>query len=143
MKSTVLKFTYIIKHFKNCVKSHLENFKAYRKTCCKFQGILKTVLKIVLIICGYTCKQRKLLTNRMQEHTVVIVMIRSKKTMKQKSTDFEPQFNPVFVDLLKLYNSKAMNPDVSIMADTPINVYARFCQSTAKSKFSLISPVAD
>ena len=31
----------------------------------------------------------------------------------------------------------------SIMTDTPINVYTRFCQSTAKSKFSLVSPVAD
>ena len=84
MKSTVLKFTYVIKHFKNCVKSHLENVKAHRKTCCKFQGILENcvenfktrVLKNVLIICGYTWKQRKLLTNHMQEHTVVIVMIR-------------------------------------------------------------------
>ena len=30
-----------------------------------------------------------------------------------------------------------------IKPDTPINVYARFCQFIAKSKFSLISPVAD
>ena len=32
---------------------------------------------------------------------------------------------------------------VSIKPDTPINVYTRFCLNTAKSKFSLVSPVAD
>ena len=32
---------------------------------------------------------------------------------------------------------------VSIDTDTPIKVYAWFCLSTAKSKFSLVSPVAD
>ena len=32
---------------------------------------------------------------------------------------------------------------IFIMADTPINVYAWFCHSTAKSKFSLVSKVAD
>ena len=30
-----------------------------------------------------------------------------------------------------------------IKSDTPINVYTRFCLNTAKSKFSLVSPVAD
>ena len=30
-----------------------------------------------------------------------------------------------------------------IKPDTPINVYTRFCLNTAKSKFSLVSPVAD
>ena len=33
--------------------------------------------------------------------------------------------------------------DASIKPDTPINVYTRFCLNTAKSKFSLVSPVAD
>ena len=32
---------------------------------------------------------------------------------------------------------------VDIKPDTPINVYTRFCLNTAKSKFSLVSPVAD
>ena len=32
---------------------------------------------------------------------------------------------------------------IYIDTDTPINIYAWFCLSTAKSKFSLISPVAD
>ena len=32
---------------------------------------------------------------------------------------------------------------VCIKPDTPINVYTRFCLNTAKSKFSLVSPVAD
>ena len=32
---------------------------------------------------------------------------------------------------------------VNIKPDTPINVYTRFCLNTAKSKFSLVSPVAD
>ena len=31
----------------------------------------------------------------------------------------------------------------NIKPDTPINVYTRFCLNTAKSKFSLVSPVAD
>ena len=31
----------------------------------------------------------------------------------------------------------------SIKPDTPINVHTRFCLNTAKSKFSLVSPVAD
>ena len=38
------------------------------------------------------------------------------------------------------------SPDVDdpdIKPDTPINVYTRFCLNTAKSKFSLVSPVAD
>ena len=30
-----------------------------------------------------------------------------------------------------------------IKPDTAINVYTRFCLNTAKSKFSLVSPVAD
>ena len=30
-----------------------------------------------------------------------------------------------------------------IKPGTPINVYTRFCLNTAKSKFSLVSPVAD
>ena len=30
-----------------------------------------------------------------------------------------------------------------IKPDTPINVYTRFCLNTAKSKFSLVSPVTD
>ena len=30
-----------------------------------------------------------------------------------------------------------------IKPDKPINVYARFCLNTAKSKFSLVSPFAD
>ena len=33
--------------------------------------------------------------------------------------------------------------DLDIKPDTPINVYTRFCLNTAKSKFSLVSPVAD
>ena len=33
--------------------------------------------------------------------------------------------------------------DYHIKPDTPINVYTRFCLNTAKSKFSLVSPVAD
>ena len=33
--------------------------------------------------------------------------------------------------------------NISIKPDTPINVYTRFCLNTAKSKFSLVSPVAD
>ena len=32
---------------------------------------------------------------------------------------------------------------VIIKPDTPINIYAWFCLNTAKSKFSLVSPVAD
>ena len=32
---------------------------------------------------------------------------------------------------------------INIKPDTPINVYTQFCLNTAKSKFSLISPVAD
>ena len=32
---------------------------------------------------------------------------------------------------------------IIIKPDTPINVYTRFCLNTAKSKFSLVSPVAD
>ena len=31
----------------------------------------------------------------------------------------------------------------NIKPDTPINVYTWFCLNTAKSKFSLVSPVAD
>ena len=30
-----------------------------------------------------------------------------------------------------------------IKPDTPINIYTRFCLNTAKSKFSLVSSVAD
>ena len=33
--------------------------------------------------------------------------------------------------------------DPNIKPDTPINIYTRFCLNTAKSKFSLVSPVAD
>ena len=33
--------------------------------------------------------------------------------------------------------------DAYIKPDMPINVYTQFCLNTAKSKFSLVSPVAD
>ena len=33
--------------------------------------------------------------------------------------------------------------NTNIKPDTPINVYTRFCLNTAKSKFSLVSPVTD
>ena len=33
--------------------------------------------------------------------------------------------------------------NITIKPDTPINVYTRFCLNTAKSKFSLVSPVTD
>ena len=36
-----------------------------------------------------------------------------------------------------------MPKELYIKPDTPINVYTRFCLNTAKSKFSLVSPVAD
>ena len=35
------------------------------------------------------------------------------------------------------------NVHAIIKPDTPINVYTRFCLNTAKSKFSLVSPVAN
>ena len=37
----------------------------------------------------------------------------------------------------------ACKAEANIKPDTPINVYTRFCLNTAKSKFSLVSPVAD
>ena len=40
-------------------------------------------------------------------------------------------------------SEKGQGNIVNIKPDTPINVYTRFCLNTAKSKFSLISPVAD
>ena len=46
-----------------------------------------------------------------------------------------------------VWTSGLQNPflhtDFNIKPDTPINVYTRFCLNTAKSKFSLVSPVAD
>ena len=39
--------------------------------------------------------------------------------------------------------SQGTNAKSNIKPDTPINVYTRFCLNTAKSKFSLVSPVAD
>ena len=44
----------------------------------------------------------------------------------------------VIVDLFQ-----AIMNDIIIKPDTPINVYTQFCLTTAKSKFSLVSPVAD
>ena len=45
------------------------------------------------------------------------------------------------------WDQAPLGPDIppgpGIKPDTPINVYARFCLSTAKSKISLVSPVAD
>ena len=48
---------------------------------------------------------------------------------------------------IRLMLWKILDPplDISpyIKPDMPINVYTRFCLNTAKSKFSLVSPVAD
>ena len=41
------------------------------------------------------------------------------------------------------YELQSVQPDVRIKPDTPINIYTQFCLNTAKSKFSLVSPVAD
>ena len=43
----------------------------------------------------------------------------------------------------KPWISKNLANSISIKPDTPINVYTLFCLNTAKSKFSLVSPVAD
>ena len=46
----------------------------------------------------------------------------------------------------KWYSRGILGPllmEISIKPDTPINVYTLFCLNTAKSKFSLVSPVAD
>ena len=40
-------------------------------------------------------------------------------------------------------NVVSCSPVLSIKPDIPINVYTWFCLNTAKSKFSLVSPVAD
>ena len=53
--------------------------------------------------------------------------------MRIRSVGSKP-FVPSFLDET---NGACIKPD------TPINVYTRFCLNTAKSKFSLISPVAD
>ena len=42
-----------------------------------------------------------------------------------------------YVDMVEI------EPVSNIKPDTPINVYTCFCLNTAKSKFSLVSPVAD
>ena len=57
----------------------------------------------------------------------------------------------VCLDFTKIDPSKTGKENVlvitdaftNIKPDTPINVYTRFCLHTAKSKFSLVSPVAD
>ena len=41
------------------------------------------------------------------------------------------------------YSKRHFTSKKCIKPDTPINVYTRFCLNTAKSKFSLVSPVAD
>ena len=41
------------------------------------------------------------------------------------------------------YFFPANQQKAGLKPDTPINVYTRFCLNTAKSKFSLVSPVAD
>ena len=47
------------------------------------------------------------------------------------------------LDMVKMYLHSKNEVSMSIKPDTPINIYARFCLNTAKSKFSLVSPVAD
>ena len=44
---------------------------------------------------------------------------------------------------VNLKNPLHRSDETHIKPDTPINVYTWFCLNTAKSKFSLVSPVAD
>ena len=46
-------------------------------------------------------------------------------------------------DFYDMYGKGPKTPNTHIKPDMPINVYIRFCLNTAKSEFSLISPVAD
>ena len=60
-------------------------------------------------------------------------------------TPLQPNTGNIFFDLRKMSHLSAIKDffDTIIKPDTPINVYTRFCLNTAKSKFSLVSPVAD
>ena len=58
----------------------------------------------------------------------------------------KPQYSTVVLSSLNMKNISILSNrrgNVIIKPDTPINVYTRFCLNTAKSKFSLVSPVAD
>ena len=50
-----------------------------------------------------------------------------------------------FIPSRKIFtdNGTEFRNKLCIKPDTPINVYTRFCLNRAKSKFSLVSPVAD
>ena len=72
----------------------------------------------------------------------------------QNVTHREKRFIPLFASLGAAIGSivnagqiKKIKRNIAILQDikpdTPINVYTRFCLNTAKSKFSLVSPVAD
>ena len=56
--------------------------------------------------------------------------------------DFK-QFRIVLDNVMKERVQQNIGMTVSIKPDTPINVYTWLCLNTAKSKFSLVSPVAD
>ena len=62
------------------------------------------------------------------------------KVNYEKSTVYRP--GSVRNTIARWY-SKTKLSWADIKPDTPINVYTRFCLNTAKSKFSLVSPVAD
>ena len=67
---------------------------------------------------------------------------------KQKQPSHSEWFDPKKYDTKQVRHppvvKKVLPADAEIYCikpDTPINVYAQFCQFTAKSKFSLISPL--
>ena len=53
-----------------------------------------------------------------------------------------PHTNLLIRNINRIYET-FLDIYMSIKPDTPINDYTRFCLNTAKSKFSLVSPVAD
>ena len=64
------------------------------------------------------------------------------KNLLRKSGIKNSQTRRIAENLISIIITKKKNKSY-IKPDTPINVYTRFCLNTAKSKFSLVSPVAD
>ena len=68
------------------------------------------------------------------------------KILRKRWDECDIEVGNFMIDCQQLEENaiRAVFPDsVVIKPDTPINIYTQFCLNTAKSKFSLVSPVAD
>ena len=74
--------------------------------------------------------------------TRVKILMEEYNILAREKNSISKKIKLLFLEITDIFIHRAEIELICIKPDTPINVYTRFCLNTAKSKFSLVSPVA-